>query len=136
MAGSVALAITLILAAKIEFASSNVRYSASGYQSSSTTPRHHIGDTYFYYMDSVDYCPDDKTKTIPFYSQNTDAYVKAWAYSRNTLKPQRICSYSFSSYGEEDLILNTERLEINNCSVKVHVYLASDISRQPDVSFS
>ena len=103
---------------------------------SSTIPRHHIGNTNYYYMDSSLYCSTgaSSARTVSFDSGDDDAYVKAWTYSRYTLPPTGSCSYTFSSSSTDELKFRFSNLQINDCSVKVKVYEQSIAFGTPDVS--
>ena len=147
MALSATLATFLLITASTVFATNSTKsvattLRAAPYSSSyttsrySTTPRHHIGHTYYYYMDSSYYCSAFSSyyNTINFGTWNDDAYVKAWTYSRYTLPQTGSCSYTVSSYYADDLKFKFKSLQIGDCSVKVKVYRGSTTTGPPDVS--
>ena len=147
MALSATLATFLLITVSTVFATNSTKSAATtlkaaAYSSSyttsrySTTPRHHIGHTYYYYMDSSLYCSTgaSSVRTVSFDSGDDDAYVKAWTYSRYTLPPTGSCSYTFSSSLTDDLKFRFNSLQISDCSVKVKVFKKYTATGTPDVS--
>ena len=137
MTRSVISAALLILAVSTVFESSRTKAAAATtrYQSGgSSTPRHKIGNTYYDYMDSPYYCSGYGVDTLTdFHSYDNDAYVKAWSYDRYSVSPMGSCLYSFSSYGLDHMKFKFNNLQINDCNVKVKVYLSSTTTGSPDV---
>lgn len=103
--------------------------------SSSTVPNHRSGHTFYYYMDSTQYCtPSSIAHTQGFYSCSDAAYVKAWSTSTYPMSPTDSCSYTFSSNADHDLRFKFTSLLISDCNVKVNLYKGDSTFGTPDVS--